>query len=191
MAYPLAHQVVIITGASSGIGRALALQLAGQGAHLALAALDQGALDAVATLCAARGARAIAVPTDVAGQAQCARLVSRTVEAYGRLDALINNAGLSMWARFAEVSVTMVYPGFVATEVRTRAFGGDGRPLGASPVREAEVMSAEAYAAIILRAAARKREVVMTARGKLGLWLKLLAPGLVDRIARRAIEEGC
>lgn len=267
MAAPFADQVVIITGASSGIGRELAIQLAGQGARLALAARDQGALDAVVAQCAARGARAISVPTDVADPAQCAHLVAHTVATFGRLDTLINNAGLSMWARFADVtdltifetlmrvnylgsvycthsalphlqrsrgrlvgvssltgktgvptrsgyaaskhamagffdtlrielagsgvSVTMAYPGFVATEVRRRAFGGDGRPLGASPVREAEVMTAETCAAIILRAtAARKREVVMTARGKLGLWLKLIAPGLVDRIARRTIEAG-
>lgn len=91
----------------------------------------------------------------------------------------------------ATAQAGMVYPGFVATDVRRRAFGPDGKPLGTSPVREAEVMSAEKCAALILRAAAaRRREEVMTTRGKLGLWLKLIAPHLVDRIARQAIEEG-
>jgi len=89
------------------------------------------------------------------------------------------------------VTVTMVYPGFVSTGIRERAFGVDGKPLGKSPVREAEVMTVETCARLILEAAAgRRRELVMTRRGRIGMWLKVLAPGLVDRIARRAIEEG-
>jgi short-subunit dehydrogenase len=89
------------------------------------------------------------------------------------------------------ISVTMVYPGFVATAVREEAFGVDGHSAGRSTVRESEVMSVERCAQIILHAAAqRKREVVMTLRGKIGIWLKLLAPALVDRIARQAIRTG-
>jgi short-subunit dehydrogenase len=87
--------------------------------------------------------------------------------------------------------VTSVYPDFVATETRERAYGPDGKPLGKSPVQEGEVMTAEECARIILVAAAqRKRDVIIGLRGKLGLWLKLLAPELVDRIARRAIAQG-
>jgi short-subunit dehydrogenase len=89
------------------------------------------------------------------------------------------------------ISVTMIYPGFVATPVREEAFGEDGQAVGRSSVRENEVMPVETCAKIILRAAAhRKREVVMTLRGKMGIWLKLIAPGLVDRIARRTIHAG-
>lgn len=89
------------------------------------------------------------------------------------------------------VSVTVACPDFVATETRQRAFGADGRPLGESPVEEGRVMTAEECARrIIAGAARRKRELVMSTRGKLGLWLKLFAPGLVDRIARKAIERG-
>ena len=87
--------------------------------------------------------------------------------------------------------MTMIYPGFVATEVRQRAFAKDGEPLGISPVREDEVMTVETCARLIVQAAAqRKRELVMTLRGKLGMWLKLISPGLVDRMARKAIEKG-
>jgi NAD(P)-dependent dehydrogenase (short-subunit alcohol dehydrogenase family) len=261
------ENVVILTGASRGIGREMAFQLADQGAWLALAAREAGALEEVAAECRSRGARAVAIPVDVGEEAQCAALVARTVEEFGRIDTLVNNAGIGMWARFDEVrdlsiferilrvnylgsvyctwhalpqlkrtrgrivgvssltgktgvptrsayaaskhamaglfdslrielagtgvTVTMVYPGFVATEIRERAFGADGKPLGASPVREAEVMTAETCARLILEAAARRRrELVMTRRGKIGMWLKVLAPGLVDRIARRAIEQG-
>jgi short-subunit dehydrogenase len=89
------------------------------------------------------------------------------------------------------VSVTMIYPGFVSTGIRENASGPDGKPIQVSPVKEGEVMSVEECARITLKAiTARKREVVMTARGRIGLFLKLVAPGLIDRIARRAIETG-
>jgi short-subunit dehydrogenase len=89
------------------------------------------------------------------------------------------------------VSVTVVYPGFVATEVRERALGADGKPLGQSHLDEGAVMSAEKCADIILKTAAkRKRECVMGAKAKIGMWLKLIAPGLVDKIALDAIKKG-
>jgi len=259
--------VVVVTGASRGIGRELALQAADQGALLVLAARNSGELAAVAASCRTRGGKAVTVTVDVGEEADCAALVARAVEAYGRIDTLVNNAGIGMWARFDEVrdlsiferlmrvnylgsvyctahalpylkqtggrivaissltgktgvptrsgyaaskhamaglfdslrielagsgvSVTMIYPGFVATGIRERAFGGDGEPLGKSPVREAEVMTVETCARLTLAAmAGRRRELVMTGRGRFGMWLKLLAPGLVDRIARRAIEQG-
>jgi short-subunit dehydrogenase len=89
------------------------------------------------------------------------------------------------------VGVTMIFPGFVATGIRENATGPDGKPIRVSRVRESEVMGVEQCAARIVRAIERReREVVMTARGKMGLWLKLLAPALVDRIAKRAIDKG-
>ena len=92
-AAPFRDNVVIVTGASQGIGEQLAYELARQGACLALAARNAERLDAVAAACRARGARAIAVPADLTDEAQCAHLVERTVETYGRLDTLLNNAG--------------------------------------------------------------------------------------------------
>ena len=89
------------------------------------------------------------------------------------------------------VTVTMIYPGFVSTEVRARAFGPDGKPLEISPVREGEVMTVEICARLIVRTMEkRKREEIMTLRGKVGQWIKLIAPALVDRIARQAIKAG-
>jgi short-subunit dehydrogenase len=89
------------------------------------------------------------------------------------------------------VDVTMIYPGFVATGIRENATGPDGKPIKVSPVKEGEVMSVEDCARRIVAAMERReREVVMTARGKIGLWLKLVAPSLIDRMAKRAIEEG-
>ena len=104
MAQIFRDNVVVITGASAGIGRELAVQLAAQGAWLSLAARNLEMLDAAAADCRTRGARALAVQTDVADQAQCRNLVERTVAEYGRIDTLVNNAGIGMWARFDELA---------------------------------------------------------------------------------------
>lgn len=261
------ENVVVLTGASSGIGRELAIQLAGQGAWLALAARNSADLEEVAAICRDRGGRAIAVQTDVTDQEQVQRLISAVVDQYGRIDTLINNAGISMWTFFEEiedlailekimqvnymgcvycthyalpylkasqgrlvavsslagktgvptrsgyaaskhavvgffdslrielqkdqVSVTLVYPGFIPTEIRKRAFTGSGQPLGTEPIQTDKAMTAEECARLMLPAMAkRKRELVMTARGKIGQYLKVFAPRLVDRVARNAIEKG-
>jgi short-subunit dehydrogenase len=89
------------------------------------------------------------------------------------------------------VSVTVIAPYWVRSEIRRRALGPDGRPLGTSPVMEDVVMTADECARRIVRAMERRqRLLVMTLKGKLGRWLKLVAPGLVDRIAERAVREG-
>jgi hypothetical protein len=78
-------------------------------------------------------------------------------------------------------------------EIRERCFGPDGKPLGAgkSPVREDDVMTASECARISVRAIERRdREVLMSPRSRVGLWLKLMAPRIVDRIAARAIARG-
>lgn len=260
------ENVVVITGASSGIGRELAFALADQGAWLALAARDAEKLEEVAAECRRRDGKALVVPTDVAEQSQCENLIERTVGMYGRIDTLINNAGISMWARFDRledlaviervmqvnffgsvycthhalpylkesrgrivgvsslagktglptrtgyaaskhamagffdtlrielddngVSVTMIYPGFVSTGVGQRALGADGKPLGKSPQQNGNVMTAEACARLILKAVGRRRrELVMTLGGRVGQWLKLIAPDVVDRAAQKAVEK--
>ena len=93
-------KTVLITGASTGIGRALAHELARQGAQLALNARDADRLGETANECLALGAEVLAVPGDVALADDCRRIVARTVDRFVRLDALVNNAGMTMWARF-------------------------------------------------------------------------------------------
>lgn len=97
------ENVIIITGASFGIGKHLALKLAEQGAWLSLAARSIEHLEEVAKECHQLGGKAIIIPTDVADQAQCKNLVERTVEKYGRIDTLINNAGFGLASRFDEL----------------------------------------------------------------------------------------
>jgi len=87
-------------------------------------------------------------------------------------------------------SVTVIAPDFVRSEIHRRAIGPDGQPLGASPMQQAKIMSADECAGIILRAALERRRLVVTSlRGRAMRWLKLLAPGLVDRLAARAIRR--
>ncbi len=90
----LAGARTILTGASSGIGHALALRLAERGARLVLASRDQQRLAALADAIRARGGSAAVVPTDVADPAQRARLIEQALGALGGLDILINNAGV-------------------------------------------------------------------------------------------------
>ena len=259
--------VVILTGASTGIGEAMAHQLADQGAWLALAARNAQKLEAVAAACRARGGRALVVPTDVTNEDECRELAERAVAEYGRIDTLINNAGLSMWMKFEDVedldsleyimrvnyfgsmycsyyalphlkqsrgrivavasvagrtgiptrtgyaagkhavvgffeslrieveddgiSVTIAFPDFVASGMHTRSLGADGQPLGHNPLHVDKIMTSDECARLILEgAAARKRQVIMSTRSRFGQWLKLIAPGRVDRIAKRAIEKG-
>lgn len=262
-----ANQVIVLTGASAGIGRALALELAGERPRLVLAARDAGRLEEVAAACRERGAEALVVPTDVTDEAACRDLVARTVAAFGAIDALVLNAGVSMWARFEEitdlsiferlmrvnyhacvwltaaalphlrrsrgqfvvvaslaglagvpthtayaaskhaligffdslraelagsgVAVTIVAPDFVLSEIHRRALGPDGRALGKSPLEEGRIMTAERCArAIHCAMARRQRLAILSLRGRVGRWVRLVAPELIDWIARRAIARG-
>ena len=259
--------VVVITGASKGIGAELARQLAAKGARLVLAARGEKELEDIAAECRKLGAKVVTVKADVAVDRDCQAIVAGAIVAFGRLDTLVNNAGATMWARFEDIAdmsilqrimqvnymgavycthhalphlrasrgrivgisslagrvgvptrtgysaskhamagffdslrieldgsgitVTMIYPGFVATGIRENATGPDGKPIGVSPVKEGDVMSVgDCGRRIVTAIERREREVVMTARGKMGQWLKLVAPRLVDRIAKRAIETG-
>ena len=87
-------KVAVITGAGSGIGRAVALALAGDGYATALAGRRADALSVVADEVAAAGGRALAVPTDVTDPASVRDLFARTAVAFGRVDLLFNNAGI-------------------------------------------------------------------------------------------------
>jgi len=88
------------------------------------------------------------------------------------------------------VDVTIVYPGVVATDLRLHGYGADGQPAGRSGLKEDRAMPVEACARQIIEAThARKRELVMTLQGKIGLWLKLAFPKVVDRMVLRAIKR--
>jgi short-subunit dehydrogenase len=260
-------KTIVLTGASQGIGRALALKLAESRPRLVLAARDEAALEAVAAECQAKGADTLVVPTDVADEAQCRRLVDEAKGRFKVIDVLLNNAGIGMIARFDEmedlavyerlmkvnylgcvyptfhalphlkesrgqivvmaslagltgvptrtgyaaskhavigffdslrielqgsgVDVTVVCPYFVRSEIHKRAVKGDGQALGTTPMKEDSIMTAEECAVRTIAAMERRqRMLVFTAKGKLGRFIRLLAPGFVDGLARRAVARG-
>jgi dehydrogenase/reductase SDR family protein 7B len=98
--HPLHGKVVLITGGSSGIGKATALRLASHGAKICVAARNQEALDEVARSALGLGAEALAVAMDVTVADQCQSAVEAVVDRFGRLDILICSAGLSMRGYF-------------------------------------------------------------------------------------------
>lgn len=259
-------KVVIITGASDGIGAELARQLAPQRARLVLAARNAERLAAVAQECQALGSEALAVTTDVGIEADCERLIRTALARFGRIDVLVNNAGVSGHALFRDVrdfgwyqdmmrvnlfgtiwcthyaldaliatrglvvgvsslagkfgtpgrtayspskfavagffealrielretgvGVTVVFPGVVDTRIRYHGYGPDGQPAGRSGLREDNAMPvAECVRQMVAAMSARRRELVMTPLGRIGQWLKLIAPTFVDRRALAALKR--
>jgi short-subunit dehydrogenase len=261
----------VITGASDGIGAEIARQLArahgAQGA-LVLAARNAEKLESVAAECRALGSETLVVPTNVSAEPQCRALIDQAVARFGRIDALINNAGVSAHALFsdvkaqdlhwyetlmkvnlwgavwcthaalphlkeskgrivavsslagligvpgrtaysatkfamtgffealraelksADVSVTTAFPGVVATATRHRGYNAKGEAAGVSGLREENAMSVEECARLIVDGMNRReREVVMTARGKLGRFVKLVAPGMIENMALAALKD--
>ena len=98
----LTGAVVVITGASAGIGRAAALRFADEGARLVLTARQPAALESLAHECEARGCAAIAVPADVTDEGQVQDVARRAVERFGPIDVWVNNAAVAAFGRFEE-----------------------------------------------------------------------------------------
>lgn len=257
--------VVVITGASYGIGRELSVQLARLGAKLVLAARSQGKLEETARLCAgASGSQPTVVVADVRREGDCSRIIDRAAEAHGWVDTLIVNAGVSMDAPFEDIedsahfariletnvlgamyctrfalpylkrtkgrlvamssiagktgvpgysvyaaskhaiigffesirievlqygiSVSIIMPDFVSSGIHEREVDAAGRPAGESHYVDYDrVMDVSTCAGMVIDAAAkRRRQLIMSWRGKIGQWVKLLAPGYIDRLASRA-----
>jgi len=102
MALRIENAVIAITGASSGIGRAAALQFAAHGAKLVLIARRERALRELSDECRRRGGQTIAMAADVADEAALRQLVAHAVGTYGQIDAWINNAGVLMVGKFED-----------------------------------------------------------------------------------------
>ena len=260
-------KVIALTGASEGIGRAIALRIAAQGGTLVLAARNQAKLDAVAAECEALGGTALAIPTDVGDEAACKNLIDTTVETYGRLDVLINNAGISMHGRVDELKDTALFerimrvnymgtvwptyyalphlkaskgmvvgvsslqgklgfpgssayaaskhavqgffdslrielmgsgvgvlvasPGAVDTGIHGKRQTGDGTMADEGrDFSDKKQMSAERCAELIVGGIQkRRRDLIMTAGGKMAVWLKPFFPGYVDNRVKAAVED--
>src|SRR5438067_1444363 len=102
------NKVAVITGASSGIGEACALAFAKNECDLVLAARDENNLNRVAEQCRQSGVRVHTVRTDVSLENECSRLMAEVANTFGRIDFLINNAGISMRALFKDVNLDVL-----------------------------------------------------------------------------------
>lgn len=101
-------KVVIITGGSSGIGRACALRFAQAGARVVISARNANRLSQVEAELLNIGAEVLAVKSDVANENDCVRLINETLNRFGRIDVLINNAGVSMRALFHGIDLKVI-----------------------------------------------------------------------------------
>jgi short-subunit dehydrogenase len=101
-------KTIVITGASSGIGEALAYEAAALGYRVCIAARNMEKLAAVQSKCNAMGVDCIAVQTDVTKEGDCEHMVDQAMQAFGRIDVLVNNAGISMRALFTECDLNVI-----------------------------------------------------------------------------------
>jgi NAD(P)-dependent dehydrogenase (short-subunit alcohol dehydrogenase family) len=100
----LQDQVVLVTGAGAGIGRAIALGMAAEGASVACADIDAEAARRTADAIASNSRRAIAIEADCGDVASIDRMVARTVAEFGRLDVIVNNAGVTRYSYIMDLT---------------------------------------------------------------------------------------
>ncbi len=101
-------KIIIITGASSGIGKACAFKFADKGATVVLASRNYNNLKRIENEINALGGKAYSVETDVRNSSDCKLLIDKTIDKYDKIDILINNAGISMRAKFEDLDLSVV-----------------------------------------------------------------------------------
>src|SRR5919108_3721995 len=102
--FSLAGRTAIVTGASGGLGKETALALAEVGCDVVIAARNRQALDEVASAVEQKGRRCLAMPTDITQAADVQRLVDRTIERFGGIDILVNNAAIAVDKPIADLT---------------------------------------------------------------------------------------
>jgi short-subunit dehydrogenase len=261
----LSNKVIIITGASSGIGKACALDFASYQCKLVLAARSMDKLKTVAEACKAMGAEVIPVSCDVAKEDDCKTLIDETINTFGTIDVLVNNAGISMRAIFEQTELNVIRrvmdinfwgtvyctkyalpyilrqkgsvvgvssiagykglpgrtgysaskfaiqgflealrcenmkkglhvliacPGYTASNIRNTALNNKGKSQSETPLDESKLMQPEEVAANITNAIIkRRRTIILTAQGKLAVWLNKFFPAFIDKMVYKTISK--
>lgn len=259
------NKTVIITGASSGIGKACAEAFAKQGANIVISGRNKENLEQAAKELKKTGVTVLALAGDVSKESDCKLLIEKTVEKFGEIDILINNAGISMRALFKDLDLDVIKrvmdinfwgtiyctkyalpyllktkgsvvgissiagynglpgrtgysaskfamqgfldalrienlktglhvlvacPGYTASNVRNAALVADGSSQDDSPRDEEKMMSAEEVAEEIVNAVKkRKRTIILTAQGKLAVWMNKFFPSLTDMLVFNAVAK--
>lgn len=273
MKYSLKDKVIVITGASAGIGKHLAMMLAKEGAKISICARNADKLTQTVDEILSAGGVAFSHPCDVTKEEDCREFIEKTKSHFGHIDVLINNAGVDMGSLFRDirdlsiyekmmrinffgtvyttyyaieeivknrgmivgissltgktgvptrtayastkwamygffnslriemmpegVHIMMVAPGYVSSDFRKSSLAADGsidhsNPEYAKEVRGdiKELMPTDVAVRMIIDGMKnKKREIIMTPRGKLIPFLSWIAPGLMDKIALKTIEE--
>ncbi len=256
------QNVIILTGASSGIGLAFAELVAPQKPIIVMVARDETKLVDAAKKVGALGAQTVAIAGDLSEKSFCKQVVDQTIERFGRIDTLINNAGITLWANFedtadlslsdkimninynsvlymthyalphikksngrlaavssisgfmgvpghavysaskhaihglydslrlelngTEVSVTLIAPDFIQTEIHYRGLDANGNPMKKRLSGDV-AMSAQDCASIILKGLTRRERLINTStRGKFAYPMRGLVPTILDAFALKS-----
>lgn len=197
---PFENKVVLVTGASQGLGRAIAVEFARAGAAVVLAARSASRLSEVEQEIRRLGARALVVPTDVTSEAAVDRLVNATMNAFGRVDVLVNNAGIGKVGEvfsegFAEdVHETLQASLFGAILVTRRFLPVLRRQGSGTIVNMSSVMGRKAFArfgsyAIVMHAVSAYSDALRQELAGTGINVSVIHPALTATDLLRTADE--
>jgi NAD(P)-dependent dehydrogenase (short-subunit alcohol dehydrogenase family) len=195
----LSGKITIITGAGRGIGKAISLAFAREGAHLVLAARTQSELETVADQVRSMGQQALVVPTDVTQEEQVKHLVKATTDRFGQIDALVNNAGLGAfrpiygthttnWNNMLAINLTSTFFGVKHVWKIMRKQGGG------SIINVSSLSGTRAYPMYASYSASKWGQIGFTKtaaeEGKPhNIRVNAIAPGKVDTAMRASVAE--